>query len=537
MTLSFLIPNRTVLLVSDEALQVYTSGSKGVEFVETIPWDVENFEENVATILSRDCGGKPVLVLNDMVEQHYRKERIPRAGVGVLDKANMLKRKLNVAFPNYPVRAAYPLKEKLLKTEKRAAADVYIFAAIPNTAQFSKTLGATSLSLATISAFCLLPVEASDMVKTLSDKISKKDNTKPKWTVFIGQHKNGSLRQIVTKNGELALTRMTPVVDSDADAVAWAREVHQEFKATMSYISRFGYQPEDGLNVIVICSSPAGRALDEMIDQPCNFNSMTVIETAKMLGLPISINEDVRHADILHVLWTARKSKFILAMKAVQIDKVSRPRQAAVAASFLLFCGAAFLLYQLVNAFSEFRIAYTDIGDSKERLEQLNVQYQKEVKRKEEMGFDVRLVQSSIAVHDELKRRNVKLLQLFRGLSQALGKDLRVDAVTVDRDSVPSVAKRLLGRGPPPPPKPIFEARMQMTYPSTTDIDKGNEEVKQFSKRLNEVLPGHTVEVTKFLKDYEYVEQLVVETGDLKSKDVGQDYIAEILVRGPLADD
>jgi hypothetical protein len=47
------------------------------------------------------------------------------------------------------------------------------------------------------------------------------------------------------------------------------------------------------------------------------------------------------------------------------------------------------------------------------------------------------------------------------------------------------------------------------------------------------LLKDHKVEITKRLKDYEYVEEMVVETGDLERKDATQDFVAEITIKGP----
>ena len=106
MALSFLTPSRTVLLVSDEFLTIFSISSKGAKLVETVPWGAEDFEKMISRIIAKDCGKKPVLIVNDMVEQHYRKERVVKAGVSFVDKSSMVQRKLNVAFPNYSIRAA-----------------------------------------------------------------------------------------------------------------------------------------------------------------------------------------------------------------------------------------------------------------------------------------------------------------------------------------------------------------------------------------------------------------------------------------------
>lgn len=528
MSLALFAPSRTVVLIADEALSIFSTGFRGVRLVETIPWDSEDFEQSVAATLSKDCGGKPVLILNDMVEQHYRKERVPN--VGVLDKANVLQRKLNVTFPSYPVKAALPLKEKIPKTEKTAAASIYIFAAVPGTDAFNKTMAAVSRSLVPVVGFGMLPVESSDLVKALGAKLAKKNRTKSKWVVFMGQHRNGSLRQIVTKNGELALTRMTPVTDQTTNPDAWLTEIGQEFKATMSYLTRFGYAPDDGLDLIVITDSETGARLEENIEADCHFTSMTISDAAQMLGVALGHQEQQTYADALHVAWAGRKSKMLLPMKAKAIDSVSRPRQAALAASLLLFLGAAFQGYQVMDKYQAIALQKSDLEDARQSRAQLNVQYQKEVKRKEDLGFDIRLVQSSLAVYDELERKNIKPLEVLYGVGRALGRDLRLDQITVQKPQA-NLAPKLLAGGAAT--TPLYEAAMQMTFPSTTNIDKGNDEVRGLRDRLQTYLPDNTIQVTKFLKDYEYTENVVVETGEADKKNVSQDFVAEIFVRGP----
>ena len=525
MSLSFLIPNRTVLLVADGALYIYASESKGPRLVDVAEWDVDNFEEKVAAVISKDCGGKPVLILNDMVEQHYRKERVMKAGF--MDNATVLKRKLNMTFPNYPVRAAFPLKEKQPKGDKKISSAAYIFAAIPESKQFQKTLAAVSKSLASVSGFCLLPIEASDMVKTLSAKVKKSGEAKTQWVAFVGQHKNGGLRQIVVKNGELALTRMTPVIDSDANPEEWADDVFQEFNATMSYLARFGFNPEDGLHVIAIANTEGGEVLHAKMDESYIFSALTAEDAAKMLDMPLGAQEDLRYADPLHVAWAGRKNKFILPMKSAQVEHVSQPRQVALLASVALCVGIAYLGYQMVNLMGDISSANSQIQDNKAQLAQATVEYQKIVQRKEALGFDIRLIEASTAVYDALEKNKIDEMSIFNSIGQALGKEMRVDKISITR---PAPAASANGQ---PETNPGFQIVMQMTYPSTTNIEKGNQEVKDLGTRLQSLLKGDTVEVTKLLKDYQYSEGMVVETGDLKKPaDPSKDFTAEITIKG-----
>lgn len=554
MALSFLTPSRTIVLITDEALCIYSTGLKGVRLVETVPWEAENFERNVANILSKDCHGKAVLILNDMVEISFRKERIPK--VSPIDKANVIQRKLNLAFPSYPVKAALPLKEKIAKTDKVVASSVYIFAAVPASPALTKTISAITRSLCPIAGFALLPAESSDMVKALS--LKQQTKTKNAWAVFIGQHANGGLRQIVTKNGELALTRMTPAADMGADPKGWLRDVSQEFKATMSYLTRFGYAAEDGLSVFVVANKDAGDAMEELIGVPCTYTTLTVAEAAKTLGLALGRSADSNHADTLHIAWAGKKNKLLLPMRAVAIEGVSRPRRFAMLASVALLLGAAFLAFQTLSQMLAVSELKDNIETSTNRKGQLNVQYEKEVQRKEELGFDVKLIQSSLRVHEDFEAHNIRILKMFAGIGNALGRDLKVDKIEIKRiegdksgleefidlgeeEGVEDMAMEdpamedpaLDEAGMPIAPKtPIFEAVLQMTFPSTTDVLKGNEEVRAFRDRIQELLPDNTIEVSKYLKDYNYTNQLVVETGDVNKEGASQDFVAEITLKG-----
>ena len=76
-----------------------------------------------------------------------------------------------------------------------------------------------------------------------------------------------------------------------------------------------------------------------------------------------------------------------------------------------------------------------------------------------------------------------------------------------------------------------------MTFPSSTNAQKGNSEVSALRTRLQQVLPDNIVRVTKFLEDYEYSEAIVVETGEADKPETKQDYVAEIEIEGPEKDD
>lgn len=77
-----------------------------------------------------------------------------------------------------------------------------------------------------------------------------------------------------------------------------------------------------------------------------------------------------------------------------------------------------------------------------------------------------------------------------------------------------------------------YVARVQLTFPSTTNIDRGNEEIDALKERIQKQLPNHLVEVEKYLKDTEYVDELVMGEDGAPRKDVAQDFVISLAIRG-----
>ena len=60
----------------------------------------------------------------------------------------------------------------------------------------------------------------------------------------------------------------------------------------------------------------------------------------------------------------------------------------------------------------------------------------------------------------------------------------------------------------------MYEANLQLSFPNTTDVDQGNDNMQKLRRRLAKALPDHDVEITKLLRDYAFEDALVLETGN-----------------------
>lgn len=542
MAISLFSQQKNILMLSDDALSIFVGQGAGVKLAKTIEWTDPDFEFIVGKTINDEGKGKPVVILNDMLEQHYRKEKITRAGVGMMDRNSMIRRKLMAAFPSYPMRAFLPLKDKGAKTKTGAAADTYLFAAIPDSGVFKQTVDVVQKGGLNLTGTHLLPVEASDMVQQLAGKLLKKKPSPKSWTIFIGQHRHGGLRQIVTRNGDLALTRMTPMHDMNGDPAHWAREVVQEFKATMSYVSRFGYEPMDGLNVIVVCDDESGVELEQTIGAESDFFAISVSDASKMLGLKIDDLDQENYADVLHAAWVAGRPRAKLPMRVQEIDRVERPRAVIAFLTVLFLCSGGYLAYQAMGEFSELREVQSNISKVAIRKARLTQEYEVELERIKEFGVDFALVQNSLRVKDMLDKQHVDSLSLFSAIAKALDGNMTIDSITLEPkkdDKLEAFLSSVEGMELPLIDLPddfrydaLYRAMLKISYPTTANVDRANREIRQFSERLQKELPDHLIKVEKYIKDYAYTENVVIDSAGGDEDKLAQDFMAQILIEG-----
>ncbi len=536
--MSILSPSRCVLLLSDEGLSVYDAGGRA-QLLDTIPWETQDFEESVADLIRKKCRGKAVLILNDMVEQHYRKERVPK--VGAFDRANIIKRRVSAAFPSYPIRSAIKLKEKAPNRDGQKGGDIYLFAAVPLSENVRKTLSAVQKSYAAIAGFALLPVESAGMVQTLSKKLSKVSEKASVWSVFVGQHQSGGLRQIVTKNGELALTRMTPIVDSDIDHELWATEVANEIKGTMSYLTRFGFDTSDGLDVTIIANNSAADRVVSKIDFDCNLSVLTSGEAANMLGLKIGRQEEMRYADPLHIAWAGRKPTFTMPLQATQLDSISGPAKMAMVASLALLAGCGYFGYEAYTQAAQWKQNATQHANAERQLVLVREDHAAEVEKKKAAGIDFMLIENSTKVYDKLEKRSIKPLAVFDRIGKSLGPDIRITsldvrpvqtATSLDPTQSPAPVDPVVAEAEANKPKE-YEVVIRIVFPAILAPAQGVQKIEELEKRLKDNLPTHNVSIIKQVADLSYTGNFVGEATDkLNGDGQKEDYEAQIMIKG-----
>lgn len=427
---------KRVLMVGGEGVVLYSpSGKSGMEREASVSWDLPNFEELLSESLSRGSG-KSLVILFDGADQTYRREEnIPK--LSPIDRPRFVKRKLELAFPSYPIRASMevkPAKKKKgfsLSAAGQKSAPAYLFVALPETEQVDRVSAAVMEAGVGVAGFGLLPTESSSLVTELSEKIFAGKGSRSRWALLVGQNETGGLRQVVVKDGNLALTRLTPASDAGTSGPGWVEDVVREFKATMTYISRFGYTPEDGLDVMIICGEIEKEFFSGRDMGVQHFQCINPGEALKHIGIRSFGLEKNNFADPVHAAWVGKKRSLRLPVRVPSLHRIHAPRLAANVAAI----GMAFGVIGLLGVSGQAILSYNSTQNEIEKKENQKAiserEYAEESKKFDDLPMNPAVVRSAMAVKDLLEKNTVNVSPTLYRLREALGGDITLEDISL----------------------------------------------------------------------------------------------------------
>ncbi len=290
----------------------------------------------------------PLVVVGDLLEQSYRREAMPR--LNRADRAKVLKRRLERAFPETPLKGAL----RLADDPEEPRSQNHLLVGLPPAADWDRWFGFLRSIDNPVLPLTLLPVEAAGMVSRLARALAPADHPAHSWAVLISRQSTGGVRQIVVHQGELALTRLTPSLAADAGPAEFAAEIRRELKATLGYMTRLGYRAGSSLDIVVLGGAGLGAALGDPGSMPGRLTVIAAAEAARALGFDIAdrrAGAGIEDADgaLLGALWVGRQRRPALQLLPADLrlrrlrGQALRWANAGLAASALGLAGYAAL--------------------------------------------------------------------------------------------------------------------------------------------------------------------------------------------------
>lgn len=491
---------KQILVVGNDGIHLYVLKGKTVSLYQ----DFTNAGGNLSSEL-RAAFKKlkmPLIVLYDMVEQQYRRETLPK--VNFMDKNKVINRKLAMAFPQQQMRAYLLSKQK-----SRDDALVALFAGLAPTLTVTQIMDAILGSEVYVQGAGLLPLESTAMVVKLSEELRKNGRAKQaaKWTVLMSHHKTGGLRQIVIKDGELALTRMTPIVIDVNRADAFGDEVAREFNATLTYLSRFGYVPSDGLELCVISTREISQRLRQYQLPVNEIYTLTPAEAGNLLKLKTAIMPEMAaYSEIIHAGWVAMQRGLAVPLSSPLLDKIKNARMASRMAIGGLFLGIIYLGWQLWNLNANVSTLRYDI--TMQRTQQVTLQAEMDAltKKLDTLKFEPEKIKLLMDVYDQYQKLNIDIKPTLNALLPLLDPQKfylkQIEVSQEDKkDSADPYAAPVETLPDGSEPKKKITMHMTIAFPTGVPVEQAARNTLEFADTLRKRFPGREIAIMEMVGD------------------------------------
>lgn len=499
-----------VLVLGDEGVALFFTNGTKIERECSLPWAVPNLEAELIEVLhNKKYRHIPVFILYDAIEQQYRKEEIVKTNI--LDQKKLVKRKLSSLFPNVLAYSYIHLKpNKKIKQKVKSRHNSYLIAALPSTDHMRQIEAILQESRVDIAGLAFLPVESSNFAGAFLERLAKKKKkgdaaNLSRWTLMVSHHETGGLRQIFTKDGTLALTRLTPLSDNSPDNPNWVEELYNEFSSTMAYISRFGFSTADGLDMVVICNEHNKQELQKHDFKGANLQAFTVDEAAKLFGFSISSkrkNPHDQYADLLHAGWLARQRKLKMPFAVKWIEKIAVPRKAIKSASGIMALSMLALGFLAFTTWQDYERLQNEINFRESNKRVLEQEYEQESKIFDHLPVRPRTIRTTLEVKEILDDHSIYSYPVLDKIHAALLNKATLlhlqyednrpmeDQITQTRPQPRTGVASLRGGR-----EEGITIRVRFRVPDALELDRKIQAVEDIKRSLERQFPGAEVRI------------------------------------------
>lgn len=498
--MSLFNPGKRILLIGGEGIVLYGPAKGGIEREIALSWESPDFDQHLTEVLGKQHQKSPILILFDGADQTYRKEEnIPK--LSVFDRRRFIQRKLEQSFLSYPVKASIEIVPTGRGVLAAKAPSAYLFVAIPETERIDRVVENILEAGNPLVGFGLLPAESQGLVTHVEDRLFGKKGDQSRWAILIGQHEMGGLRQVVVKDGNLALTRMTPVSEAGIRGPEWVEEVMREFRATLTYIARFGYKPEDGLDVVVVCADAEKHYFENKAMPVTNFQCVSVAEALSAIGMDKGDTfEDVNYADVLHAAWASKKKSLEIAVSVPSIHRITRPRRIVRLAMAALMLALLVLGGFTANDYQ----AYAGIKDTIEVTRLQKVRLEKDLAQvlaeAEKLPAKPAVVRAVMATKDLLDKNSVNITPTLQALYNAFNGRVRLETLSFEHRppealNTESTGTPAVGGLPSVSAEPPIRIAFRFKFIMDMPLEQKIKEADLLVQNLKRVFPEYRVKI------------------------------------------
>jgi len=280
-----------ILLIGDDgALLLPPASSRG------LPLFAEGHGDEQAQPLLDALHAKPfvpVLLLADTLAQELRYDTLPR--LSYFDRRKLLARRLRQHFPD-PTTATHGQLTAALQLKKNAALFFCLHDGGPVTDWMRRLDSLPNV----FRGVALLPLEGAGLFRTLAPDAAKG------WSMLLSLHRTGGFRQIVTHDGELVFTRLTPPLPPASNPSYTISMLTLDIQATVDYLARHGLAADAVLRLVALLPKNLHEAL-RTLQAPIELvDVMTPRQAARQLRLAFLPESSDPACDAVFAGWVSK---------------------------------------------------------------------------------------------------------------------------------------------------------------------------------------------------------------------------------------
>ncbi|NTU76611.1 MAG: hypothetical protein HGA90_02170, partial [Alphaproteobacteria bacterium] len=305
----------------------------------------------------------PALVLADTTAQEFRLTELPR--LNPWDRKKILARRLHQNFPppeneNSQLTVALPLK-------KNTALLACLHQGGPVQGWLRRLEAISNPS----GEVALLPLEGAAILRALLPSSAQG------WAMLLSWQRTGGFRQIVTRDGQLLFTRLTPAPPPKASASFITASLSADIQASVEYLKRHGLKSSAELRLAALMPTFLHAPLGSMRFPVQEMAPLTPHQAARNLGLSVGPRPDDPHADLLFAAWLQGRFRLRASLMSPQRRQTQRKAlltKTRLSAAALLWLAAVLLLgvqgHDLARLTLSNRTQTREIADVRQQLQQ-----------------------------------------------------------------------------------------------------------------------------------------------------------------------
>ena len=474
------------LIVGDEAFRLVYRDHRGRAV--SASWKAD--DHGISAVVER-IGARcrhPLNILVDTIDQSYRSEKVPPSPRW--DRAKIVQRRLGMAFPD----AHWQRAIKLSDDDKGSS---YLLVGLPHSSLLNALFEALSRQRVEVAGVSLLPLEVASSLKSIIGRrqpaVDQTGGALDHWQIVVARQSTGGVRQIVLRNGALALTRLTENLVERDDTTQIVSQAIRDVQATTAYLARLGFDRQAQLSVHLVGDRAMADHVAAMASTPF---PLEVIDGASIFAAVGATGEAAGDSPYLPADTTLGAFFAVTPLHhPLDVGWITRQRRIrSLRWQAMAGGGAASIAIALWAGSIALEVSRLD-----QRIATWQVQAEDDRRTAAELGQklarsgqDVALMRRLIVANDVLARGSDAYRQRLDSLLELLADDIRLAAVDWQRQEVEQDDGGARRR------RPIVireNVLINLNLDRARDVDDALQKTETFAHQLEQAFSGSAVEI------------------------------------------